>query len=1300
MKASPARLPLTAAQLGIWLGQALDPDNTAYWAAEYLELAGALDERALERAVTRAVAETESLRLRFGSDQSGEPGASLGPFQELLAGAPFELRRNDVSGEPDPEAAALATMRQDGTFRADLARGPLVGSTLFRLGPERHFWYLRAHHVALDGFAFSLLERRVAALYDEETGTRPAPALSSVGIAELVAEDQRYRSSPAFVRDREFWVARLRAVPAPRTLLPLQPLARRTLHHRGDSEAALWAKIGEHATALKVDIASWLNAAVIAWLSSEQGASSCTLGVPIAGRLASVAASLPCMAMNILALAVSWTPDTTFAELVRAVVAEQRAARPHQRYRYEDLRQDLGAGGRLFGVVVNWMPFEACEFSGLVTTKHPLSAGPVEDLAVAFTPGGLGLRVDLEANSNAYDGATLERAHTALLDTLELLATRPHVVLRDLPQRDSVQAALASLEAAPLREPARCLLDDIEAHARRQPQALAIEQVGQCSLTYQQLLAEVQALAGHLTALGVRPEDRVAVLLPRSPRAIIAQLAVLYVGAAYVPLDPQGPSERTRSVLEDAAPRLVLSLKEYAERLQALPHLFLDQVEQQLIVDKPQPISADAPAYVIYTSGSTGKPNGVLISRGALDHFVAAARERYEFSAKDRVLQFAPLAFDASVEEVMVTLGSGGTLVLRTEAMLDSAAIFLSSCAEQRISVLDLPTAYFHELARALSDDSTLPDSVRLLIIGGEAALPEPVARFGRYAPAHTVLLNTYGPTETTVVCTTAVLAGPGALPLAPGALPIGQPLPGVAVAVVDSQLEPVLRETEGQLAVLGPTLARGYWGRPDATVRRFVRLPSWRNAPAAYLTGDRVRMTSSGELVYVGRVDEELKISGYRVNPLEVEAALLALERVVEAAVVVCSAGEHQQLAGFIVGESLNADEPALRRRLAQHLAAAAVPAQLRFLERLPRDGNGKIDRSRLRELASTSDVPAVALEASPLELVVARIWREVLGRDVPSRDADFFELGGHSLLALRAAERLGRALQQDVPLSALFRYPRLSALAESLHRASRSECAGQDPLAPLVALQAGPGLPLFCLPPADGLAWCYLGLARDLPEVALLALQAPGLSGPAPSSFDALIDHYLRLILATQPHGPYRLLGWSSGGGVAHELGCRLEQRGEVVSFVAMLDAFPSDIWLGKPEPTERDAWVSMLDEADASALLSAQKLPPANELVALVKRPGSSLAEFDDATLLRMCQVALDSMRSYRTARHGRLNAQVLFFRAASRSPEAPDADTWQPYLAGPFHVIDVDATHLQMCRATSLEAISRILLPRLA
>lgn len=1276
-----SRIHLTAAQAGIWWGQALDPASPAYQAAEYLELNGGLDVAAFERAVQLAFLEAEALWQRVY-----ENGGQL--WQEPLPSRAFELQHLDLRGEG--QRAAQDWMRQDLATPPELERGRLFATALLRLADEQWLWYLRVHHVALDGFGFALLERRVADVYAELERGR-TPVLEPLPrLCELAEDDAAYRRSGAFERDRAFWLSRLRSAPQPVLLSPPCELANGVARHRTLLAPETFDALQACSKALGVDVAACVAAGMLAWHGSATGAEQQTLGFPVAGRLGSVGARLPSMMMNILALRLDWSDAQSFAELARLMASELRAVRPHQRYRYEDLKRDLAPvapGRRLFGPLLNWMPFEPpARFGSLRAVKRPLHAGPVEDWAVIVAPAAGGCRLELEANPNAYSESELAQHAEGLARTWLELARAPGASFRS----PSSQRRAVSVLEAPAVTMMQDILQSIQTKATESGSCVAVEQVDGALLTYAQLVEQASRLAGRLGA--GEPDRLVAILLPRSLQAVVAQVAVLWSGAAYLPLDPDGPAERLAYVLADAQPRIIITLAAYAGRCAGLPTLLLDDDSAVGACVPCCLVPPNALAYVIYTSGSTGSPQGVMVERGALQAFVSAACERYGMTRRDRVLQFAPLHFDASVEEIWTTLASGGTLVLRSAQMLESMSTFLAACRRLSLSVLDLPTAFWHELVLALDEVAQFSQCLRLLIIGGEAALADRVARFHRFAPPGLTLLNTYGPTETTVVCTVATLRQ-GDAPS------IGGPIPGVTVAVVDAELRPVPRGEPGELCVLGPTLARGYLKRPESTAARFVTLQQLHGA-RAYRTGDRVLVSKTGDVQYLGRQDDELKLSGHRVSPLEVEAALLTLPGVQAAAVVAFDAGGGgKRLAAFIVPNQAVPSDATWREGLAPKLAAPAIPSRFMMLERLPLDANNKVDRKALAARAAL-DVPPVVQGSGALEQLVLSVWQEVLRTNVPDLECDFFQLGGTSLSALQVSQRLSRLLSRDVPLAALFREPTVLRLTRALSATEPSgPYLGQDPLAPLIALQPGTGHPLFCIHPADGLAWCYLGLAKILPETPIFGLQAPGMSGAMPHGFDELVSDYLALVRSVQARGPYHLLGWSSGGGIAHALACRLREQGESVGLVAMLDAYPSDMWRGVPEPTREDALVGMLDDLDASHVAPDGRRYTEEELLARLRAPGSSMAGFDAGTLQRMADVGLHSMRTYRTARHPLLDADVLFLRAAERPQQAPEPSLWLPYVAGRLDVHDVAAPHLGMCSPGALAQMQTILRQKL-
>ncbi|MFG5718554.1 amino acid adenylation domain-containing protein [Streptomyces murinus] len=1023
---TPERRPLLAAQEGIWAGQQLDTDSPAYNTAEYLCVAGPLDTALFERALRHVVAETEALNVTFDTDGTGRP------WQIDTPADGWHLHLADLTAEPDPRARASAWMDQDMARPVDLTRGPVFGHALLRTAPEEFLWYHRVHHIALDGFGLSLVARRVAQVYTALTAGEPVPE-SGFGTLESVrAEERAYRGSARHTEDRAYWTGRYAdhpPVPGPagRSALPA-----RTFHrYLAELDPATTGRLRTMARALSVTWSEILLAATVAQLHRLTRAPEIVLSLPAMGRLGSVALRVPATVRNILPLRVPVTPDDSLRVLAPRISRELRAALPHQRYRYEQLRRDLklvGGQRRLSGPGVNIMPFAYdLKFAGHPSTVHNVSAGPVDDLAVNVydRADGTGLRIAVDANPDLYTESETAAFQEGLLALLAEALADPD---RPLGGRRA-HRTVPVLDGGPLPVPARPVLSLIADHAARRGGAVAVEHAG-ATLTYAQLLGAARDIAREIAGRGVGKGDLVAVALPRGTYAVTALLGVLLSGAAYCPLDPGAPADRTARLLADAAPALVLTTGDHTAGFMAHPE------HPVLLLDGPDTgpgttgtPSAPAPtdlAYVLHTSGSTGRPKGVAVGHAALAHFVAAATHRYGLRRKDRVLQFAPPHFDASVEEIFLTLCAGATLVVRTDDMTDSVPDFLDACARLRVSVLDLPTAYWHELAHAVSTGTAaLPEGVRTVVIGGEPALPERVERWRESVGTSVTLLNTYGPTEATVVATVADLSAPG---LAAGDVPIGLPLPGTRAAVVD-----------GELYLLGPTLADGYRGDlPDGA--RFAPLTALADAPRAYRTGDLVRIGADGQLRHLGRADAEFKISGHRVQPAEVENALLTHSGIREAAVAgqVLPDGTRRLVAHVVAPAVAEAPAPSaaeIRDHLRARLPAAMVPSAVEVVDRLPRTGSGKIDRAALAEPpAHRAPVHRAPAEGSPLERTVTGVWRQILGTEAVAVHDDVFDLGAHSLQAIQAANRLGVELGREVKVAWLFQHPTAAGLVRFL--------------------------------------------------------------------------------------------------------------------------------------------------------------------------------------------------------------------------------------------------------------------------
>ncbi|MEH0423037.1 amino acid adenylation domain-containing protein [Streptomyces sp. B21-083] len=1050
------RQPLLAAQEGIWTGQLLDPDSPAFNTAEYVHIHGPMDAAVFDTALHHVVAETEALNVAYVADDQGRPWETTAPVGD------WSLHTDDLTAEPDPRAAALAWMDEDMARPADLAHGPLFGHALLRIAPQEYLWYHRVHHIALDGFGLSLVARRVAHVYTALIAGEPVEDSGFGTLASVREEEGAYRESPRRTKDRAHWADRYAdrppvATPADRSALPAHTFHRRVV----DLGAARTETLRAVAHDLRVTWSEVLLAVTAARLHHATGAPEIVLSLPTMGRLGSVSLRVPCMVRNILPLRVPVTPADTLRDLADRVSRELRAGLPHQRYRYEQLRRDLGLVGgqrRLSGPGVNIMPFAYdLRFAGHRSTVHNVSAGPVDDLSVNVydRSEGAGLRIAVDANPDLYDEAGVTAFQEGLLTLLGEAVAAPDRPLSDLRARESVPVPV--LDGGPLPGPARSVLGLIADQAARRGGVVAVEHDGR-SVTYAELFGSARDLGRRLAARGVGPGDLVAVAMPRGIDAITAILGVLLTGAAYCPLDPTTPPARRAELLHNAHPALTLTARTYADALTdapPTPNTIGPAVPAPdgpacggVVVDAP-PVSGmvsptiPAPeglAYVLHTSGSTGHPKGVEIGHRALAHFVAGATHRYGVQRADRVLQFAPLHFDTSVEEIFLTLCTGATLVVRADDMTDSVPAFLDACDRSRISFLDLPTAYWHEVAYALSTGAAvLPSGVRTVVIGGEAALPERVDRWRKAVGTSVRLLNTYGPTEATVVATVADLHDPG---LAPGDVPIGLPLPGTRAAVVD-----------GELHLLGDNLAVGYRGDRSPDADRFAPLHTLPGAPRAYRTGDLVRIGDDGQLRYLGRSDTEFKISGQRVHPAEVESVLLAHASVRDAAVVgqVLADGT-RRLAAYVVPDGPAPAVTAIRDHLRTTLPPAMIPSAVEFLERLPRTGSGKTDRKALAAPApGPGPGPGSGEQAdapdSTLESTIASVWRQLLSVASVAAQDDVFDLGAQSLQAIQAANRLGVELGREVKVAWLFQYPRVAELARFLGQRARPATTGLPP-------------------------------------------------------------------------------------------------------------------------------------------------------------------------------------------------------------------------------------------------------------
>lgn len=591
------------------------------------------------------------------------------------------------------------------------------------------------------------------------------------------------------------------------------------------------------------------------------------------------------------------------------------------------------------------------------------------------------------------------------------------------------------------------LLELFDQQVTRSPNSIAVESADS-QLTYAQLDQASTELAFRLRSKGIGPEKIVGIYLKRSPQAIIALWGVLKSGGAFLVLDPSTPKLHTDSILRDARPKIVLATPDSVMDLDEMGGAEWMDIAPPLTPEEQQvnPLTASNEsglAYVIYTSGSTGQPKGVMIEHGALLNFCSAVKERFALLPSDRVLQFASLSFDACIEEIFPCLLAGGTLVLRTEEMIQSPVHFLKACEASSITILDLPTVYWIHLTNGMEHgEIPLPSSVRMVVIGGEAANIATLRTWREVLKIKVPLLNTYGPTETTVTAIWCDLTGRDIVHSGNSIVPIGKPLPYVAACVLDKQLKPVPLGAVGELCISGRGVARGYLNRDELTAEKFVHAPSkFGPGPRMYRTGDKVRYRSDGNLEFLGRLDNQVKIRGFRVEVEEIEATLLNHPEVENCCVVVKSnqRGE-DSLQAFVTSHDLASFSAAsCRERLRKRLPDYMIPEKIICVESFPQTKGGKIDRRSLVSLGfdDEDDGSHYHPPVDDLESELIAIWQDAFQRkDIGTRN-NFFELGGHSLLAVILTSRMSLCLNHQIPLSCILRYPTIQEIAREIRSA-----------------------------------------------------------------------------------------------------------------------------------------------------------------------------------------------------------------------------------------------------------------------
>lgn len=1269
------RFPLTEAQSGLWYFQKMEPENPILNTGQFLEIVGPLDVDVFRAAFDRMVEETEALTLRFAEEAGG-------PVQYLDPAMRPTLGYADLRSEATPEAAAIAAMRRDTDTPLDLTRDPVAAFTLFRLSDERYFWYERVHHLAIDGYGWVLITNRVAELYSAAiNGTNPAPAFPP--FEQAVSENAEYLSSERRAADRAYWHDYLANLPEPGSMSAGRPVSGHSFRrHSRFLRGPILDKLRAVAQTAKVTWPDVLTALVSAYCQRFTGTSEVVVGVPHMGRLGSKAARVPCTLMNVLPLRVKIDDRQPMPEFLGAVAKDLIKARRHGRYRSEQMRRDFGLIGgarRLFGAMVNVQPFDvAPKMAGLDVTLHILGAGAVDDITFTFRgDANHELLFETDTNPNLYSEEAT-RAHGERLEEF-LLHALDAATLSEVATASAAEAQRFLFDLNTTEHPVRdvTLTQLIVEGMRWAPDAPALRFEGE-TMSYRELDARTAALAEKLKEMGAGTDKIIAVALPRSFELVIALVATLRAGAAYLPLDTEHPRDRIARIMQSAKPICVLATAETSELFEGDPVLLTcDWPKIPSGADLAMPAPGDM-AYVIYTSGSTGEPKGVVIEHRAIVNRLEWMRTHYGFGSHDRILQKTPATFDVSVWEFFLPLMCGAALVVAAPGAHRDPAAIAKLIRDEAITTLHFVPSM---LSAFLAWPGVAGLKVARVFCSGEELTADHRDRFHKAIDGE--LHNLYGPTEAAV----DVSYWPASKDDRSMPVPIGLPVWNTRLYVLDANMKPVPADVVGDLWLGGVQLARGYLGRPDLTEDRFLPDP-FRPGERIYRTGDVARFRQDGAVVFLGRSDHQVKIRGLRIELGEIEAAIMSSGLARQTGVIAREdrPGDKRIVAYIVPTETYSED--AMQRHLAATVPDYMIPAAFVTLDELPVTSNGKLNRAAL-PAPSFADT-GVRQATGPTETLLARLFAEVLGLPEPaSADADFFALGGDSLLAVNLTLRIQEAFGRDPGLGAIFEHPTLSSLAALLDADAQSD----DGLGNLIRLsnETPDKTPLFVIHPAGGISWCYRGLARAIGRP-VYGLQSPALD-PAkslPESLDALAASYVEAIRAVQAEGPYNLLGWSVGGIIAHAMATKLREAGDKVDLLALLDAYPAECWRAEPEPDEKAALRALLAIAGYDPE-GYPELETREDILTFLREGDSPIGNLPAAALDGVVRSVLDTNRLVRGHYHGRFDGVLTHIRAGNDHQGTNlVSELWNEHAAA-LRVIEVPFKHSQL---TSPEATAMI------